>query len=338
MKFYHILSVLAQASLIYPDHLAYSFILQTSSSFNIRDHQHSNRGWMMSQNLENTGEGNVVETNGIMIPHISFQSRLNRIEQIGKLQGVWWTSEKKEQLVEINSSYAIFDAPQNIPDAADTSHPAILYPLGGSDDIVTLRSSKLVQLSPIPQWASSPTSRNKGIISSWKKCIDPEKYWKTNVKKSIPGYEEALVNLLFGGRHWSSSPVDVVRAFIMGCQSNYFRKNTETFLALCRCRSFENPSQFYTVSSWSIVKSKFFSQDVCVIAVKVSDDKYFDFCLTREYATRSSDEKNQPHEPKSKLPPSMLYASVMDVELCLSGKSWVIDHIQESSCSNLRHK
>lgn len=303
---------------------------------------------MSQTSIGHAGEqGGGEKEDNVTTSSIPYSRRLHRIDQIEQLQGVWWTCNKEEQLVEIKSSYATFDAPQDIPQAAEkiaSSYPAIVYPLGGSDDIVTLRSLKLVQLSPVPQWSSSPTSSTRSATTtSWKKCTNPKKYWKTNIKKSILGYEHSLINLLLGGRHWSSSPVDVVRACIIGCQKNdeYFRENQNVLLALCR--SYETLSRHFSSSSgsvstsWSIVKSQFYSQDVCVIGVQMSNGTYLDFCLTREKnaSARGGDEKNQfvSEEVKStKLPPSMLFNSMMDVELCVSGKSWIIDHVHEVPC------
>ena len=91
------------------------------------------------------------------------------------------------------------------------------------------------------------------------------------------------------------------------------------------------------ISSWSIIKSHYFSPDVCTLGVKIatagSDTNvlFFELCLSRE---DTKHEKNESSETLSssfdddeKLPPSLLFNSIMDVELLVNGKTWVVDHI-----------
>lgn len=204
------------------------------------------------------------------------QGRLHhRSEQIEKIQGVWWTNEQKDQLVEIKSSYAIFDAPQK---SYISSKPpaAVVYPLGGTEEIVTLRTFKLLAahtsttcnndpdvVVDVPQWISSPTSkvsvqqREGGGISAavasssstfpWERCKDPEKYWKSS--QVIQGYEESLTALLASeGPHWSASPVDILRACIQGLQCG---NNMELVSSLCRFSLKPSPSLSSSSSSTS---------------------------------------------------------------------------------------
>ncbi len=291
----------------------------------------------------------------------SLQIMTQRIQQIEKIQGTWWTSEKKDQLVEIHSSYAIFDSPN--PNA-----PAIMYPLGGTDSIVTLRTCKLVSTTPIPQWSSSPTSKvhnrdGGGVlsvpnISVWEKCSNPAQYWKSNRQKIIPGYEVALVNLMSGGPLWSASPVDVVRASIKCFQEcadktkdrdahSHSDAAFETLLSICKCqKSIDLGLSHFTLttsSSWSIIKCQYYSPDVCILYVRISDNKgegeqqdhLFSFCLSRENRQSISrngheDEHTHPSFYSSKLPPSLQYDTPMDIELCVQGKVWMLDHIRRA--------
>jgi hypothetical protein len=176
------------------------------------------------------------------------------------MQGVWWTSEQKDQLVEIRSSYAIFDAFQNTyVSTTSPMPPAVAYPLGGTDDIVTLRTFKLLvprtnnNVDDItPQWVPSPTSKvsvHRGggtaigtespsiqTVSptsttsfGWERCTNPETCWKSD--RVVQGYEESLTTLLASeGPHWSASPVDVLRTIMKGVQSD----NSDLVDSLCR--------------------------------------------------------------------------------------------------------
>lgn len=174
------------------------------------------------------------------------QQRPHRTQQIESMQGVWWTTEQKEQLVEIRSSYAIFDALQNTyVSSTSPMPPAVAYPLGGTDDILTLRTFKLDASKSTKrslQWIASPTSKVSvqrgggtaiGIESpsiqmvsptsttslAWKRCTNPDEFWKSD--KVVQGHEECLGNLLESeGPHWSASPVDVLRTCLKGIQSN----------------------------------------------------------------------------------------------------------------------
>ena len=315
------------------------------------------------------------------------QQRPHRTEQIERIQGVWWTSENREQLVEIKSSYAIFDAPQkSYVSTTSAMPPAVAYPLGGTEDIVTLRTFKMVVPTPseenavVPEWIPSPTSKvsvQRGGGSAigttgqrvspsysstfqWERCTDPESRWKSD--RVVQGFEANLTTLLASeGPHWSASPVDVVRACIEGLQSN----NQGLVHSLCRFswevastsssssssvnigrkgmddEALESVSDYFAsadgISSWSIIKSHYFSPDVCTLGVKIatagSDTNvlFFELCLSRE---DTKHEKNESSETLSssfdddeKLPPSLLFNSIMDVELLVNGKTWVVDHI-----------
>ena len=350
------------------------------------------------------------------------QGRLHRSEQIEKIQGVWWTSEQKDQLVEIKSSYAIFDAPQKSYISSTSSissmkpPAAVVYPLGGTEEIVTLRTFKLAHTTcttctsasadhddpvvaavVIPQWISSPTSKvsvqqrgggggGTAAASSsssstflWERCKHPEEYWKSG--QVIQGYEESLIALLASeGPHWSASPVDVLRACIQGVQGD----NMELVSSMCRFSLKSSPSlsssssttsvnigrrninsnseaviglsNYFAstkgVPSWSIVKCHYFFPDVCTLRVKIgtattsgsnnssSDgNKSFEFCLSREKkkkmkkANRTTKASESESSPSNKLHPSLLFDSIMDVELLVNGKTWAIDHIHAcSSC------
>lgn len=284
-------------------------------------------------------------------------SLLRRTEQIEKLQGTWWTSERKQQLVQINSSYAIFDCAPQCTSRKGTQR-AVMYPLGGTDEIVTLRTFKLVSTYPIPQWAPSPTSKenskkhqynvnkkeeksNKKDSSSsnsfcWELCANPEKYWKSNRNQApIPGYEESLSNLIqSGGPIWSSSPVDIVRACIKGVQSG----NIDLVSSVCRFQPLSKSRHsrsnqksrmalfdFATISSWSIARYHHYSPDVCTLHIKIDEkggaelkSQYYEFRMSRD-DDRGAD---------SKLPPSLSFDSVLDIKLCVEGKVWRIDNIQ----------
>mmetsp|Transcript_14719 Transcript_14719/g.30444 ORF Transcript_14719/g.30444 Transcript_14719/m.30444 type:complete len:413 (-) Transcript_14719:284-1522(-) len=318
------------------------------------------------------------------------QQRPRRTEQIERIQGVWWTSENREQLVEIKSSYAIFDAPQkSYVSTTSAMPPAVAYPLGGTEDIVTLRTFKMEVPTPsednavVPEWIPSPTSKvsvQRGGGSAigttgqrvspcysstfqWERCTDPENCWKSD--RVVQGYEANLTTLLASeGPHWSASPVDVVRACIEGLQSN----NQGLVHSLCRFswgvastsssssssssssvnigrkgmdnEALESVSDYFASadgpSSWSIVKSHYFSPDVCTLGVKIAtagsdtNGPSFEFCLSREdtkHKKRESSESSSLLDYGEKLPPSLLFNSVMDVELLVNGKTWVIDHI-----------
>jgi len=320
-------------------HVAYSFLQPPSMFFPI-----SSTSLGVSEKLindQNDGETKDFHVPSSSSPYSSSSSRrLHRAKQIESLQGIWWTSDQKDQLVEINSSYAIFDAPQHVK---NSNALAIMYPLGGTDDIVTLRTCKLVSTTPIPQWTSSPTTkihRRAGKttnVSCWEKCKYPKQYWRSNPEKTVPGYEDSLVNLIHGGPFWSASPVDVVRAFIKCFQGKgHAATNYETLASLCNWRSstYIGLSHFATISSWSIVKCYYYSPDVCTISVKMicnsgdDHDQFFDFHLTRGDNKNNNDESNG-YRHGSKLPPSLLFDSTMDVELCVNGKSWVVEHVYE---------
>jgi hypothetical protein len=169
---------------------------------------------------------------------------------------VWWTSEERDQLVEIRSSYAIFDAlQQSYVSTTSPMPPAVAYPLGGTDDIVTLRTFKLAvphenndddgddgEGIEVPQWISSPTSkvsvhRGGGTAIGtespsiqavtptpstsflWERCTNPDECWKSD--RVIQGYEQSLTTLLASeGPHWSASPVDVLRACLKGVRDD----------------------------------------------------------------------------------------------------------------------
>ena len=187
------------------------------------------------------------------------QQRPHRTQQIESIQGVWWTSEEKDQLVEIRSGYAIFDVMQKTyVSSTSPMPPAVAYPLGGTNDIVTLRTFKLEV--PIPsengevacQWVPSPTSKVSvqrgggtaiGVESPsvqmvsptsstsflWERCTNPQEFWKSD--RVVQGYEESLTTLLSSeGPHWSASPVDVLRACMRGIQSD----DMDSVDALCR--------------------------------------------------------------------------------------------------------
>lgn len=337
--------------------------------------------------------------------HIMQLQRPHRTKQIERIQGVWWTSEQKDQLVEIKSSYAIFDAPQkSYVSSTSPLPPAVAYPLGGTDDIVTLRTFKLGvvannegskdgddETTVVPEWIASPTSRvsvqqQQGTTSStsssstllgtepptnapttflWERCSDPQDHWKSD--RVVQGYEESLTTLLASeGPHWSASPVDVLRACIQGVQCddmdlvfslcrfvlgpsprasernregrNNSNKNREALLAL---------SNYFAradgVSSWSIVKSHYFSPDVCTLRVAFSgiasrDNDHscpsFEFCLARDARKKNNNNNSNTcrsssssSSSRNKLPASLLFNSIMDVELLVKGKTWAIDHI-----------
>lgn len=190
------------------------------------------------------------------------QERAHRNEQIESVQGVWWTSEKKDQLVEIRSSYAIFDVVQKTyVSSTSPMPPAVAYPLGGTKDIVTLRTFKLVTPSSsgsIPEWTPSPTSkvsvqRGGGTAIGtespsiqtvsptpttclrWIKCESPELSWRSDWV--VQGYDENSVATLeaSGGPHWSACPVDVLRACMKGVASKDYRsRGSDLVNSLCR--------------------------------------------------------------------------------------------------------
>ena len=195
----------------------------------------------------------------------SIQQRPHRIEQIDNIQGVWWTSEPKDQLVEIRSSYAIFDVMQKTyVSSTSPMPPAVAYPLGGTDDIVTLRTFKLAVPLPlhngdwIPEWIASPTSKVTvqrgggtaiGIESpsvqtvsptpstslTWIRCDNPDEFWRSD--RVVQGYDErSLITLeSSGGPHWSASPVDVIRACMKGAMSNdYPSGGNDLVNSICR--------------------------------------------------------------------------------------------------------
>uniref|UniRef100_A0A7S3Q9B8 Uncharacterized protein n=1 Tax=Chaetoceros debilis TaxID=122233 RepID=A0A7S3Q9B8_9STRA len=393
----------------------------------------------------------------------STSRRPHRTEQIEKLQGIWWTSEQKDQLVQINSSYATFDAPQrkqgtststNNTGTNTASPPAVVYPLGGTDEIVTLRTFKLLPSSTSttsksrsrrssrnnhphhhhhdyhhhhddnngdgdgdisPQWISSPVSQDQASrqehamkissCSTWERCTDPQRYWMSERQQPhsrshvIPGYEPSLITLMMnGGPHWSSSPVDVVRACIKGVQIEDFELLSSLHqyyyhydVSDVNSVNVNNPisigaekgqgrggkgmgmgmgmgmvtllTNFTSISSWSIVKYHHYSPDVCIVHVELqnnsnhkqsgsggggihsnhhhghgNDDQRsqsqsqtqtcctrtcFEFCLSRDM---------QGARRESKLPPSLLFDSMTDIELCVKGKVWAIDHVHMLVC------
>jgi len=256
---------------------------------------------------------------------LSTSSADSRSEQIKKIQGIWWTSPERNQLVEINSSYAIFDIPNAFQ---DSNSPAILYPLGGTNEVVTLRTCKLLSTSPTLQWSSSPTSKHQETISCWEKCANPDEHWKSDCQKIIPGYEKALVNYICGGPVWHASPVDVVRSCIR-CVQNQKEKadidaNVEILEALCNEGSnscIKQITELGSIMMWSIVKCNFQSPDICTLLVKISCgeiDQFIYFCLSR--VKRSA-------EYTSKLPTSLIYNTPMDIDLYLNGKVWMLEKI-----------
>lgn len=288
------------------------------------------RHWRSSLFVSENGSRNSVHI-GKDTSSCSKQQRLHRTDQIERLQGIWWTSDQQDQLVHINSSYAIFDNHQ----MQETSSPPVMYALGGTDDIVTLRTFKLSSFenNSSPQWVSSPVSKantsmqRRQVVDTWERCLDVEKYWKSDFDDPkgviVPGYEESLALLLMaGGSHWSSSPVDIVRACIKGAQSNNARlmsssvvesaSNKRGIVALSNCAA--------STTAWSIVKCSHFSPDVCVIQVSIGESfRKFQFCLSRD---------GDRERLESSLPPSLLFDSTVDIELCLKGKVWMIDHIR----------
>ncbi|VEU43049.1 unnamed protein product [Pseudo-nitzschia multistriata] len=311
------------------------------------------------------------------------QQRLNRNDQIERIQGVWWTSENREQLVEIKSSYAIFDAPQqSYVSTTSTMPPAVAYPLGGTDDIVTLRTFKLVAptkviseenatVDAVPEWIPSPTSKvavqrgggsaigttgqkvspSSSSAFRWELCTDPEGKWKSD--RVVQGFEENLTTLLASeGPHWSASPVDVVRACIEGIRSNnlelvhslcLFQSEMEETSEICSGKKAKDNEVLEILAdhfadaerplSWSIVKSHYFSPDVCTLSVQIASAGTFDFCISRADKARRGEGQGtcSPSKRRDKLSPSLLFDSITDVELLVNGKTWEIDHIVRSS-------
>mmetsp|Transcript_14307 Transcript_14307/g.33307 ORF Transcript_14307/g.33307 Transcript_14307/m.33307 type:complete len:420 (-) Transcript_14307:176-1435(-) len=208
----------------------------------------------------------------------STQQRPNRIEQINNIQGVWWTSERKDQLVEIRSSYAIFDVMQNTyVSSTSPMPPAVAWPLGGTDDIVTLRTFKLSLPSLshygdwIPEWIASPTSKVSvqrgggtaiGIESpsvqtvsptpttslTWIRCDNPDECWRSD--RVVQGYEERSLTTLecSEGPHWSASPVDILRACMKGVMSGDYSRDGDD-LVNCLCRFSELPEAVAAVAA-----------------------------------------------------------------------------------------
>lgn len=286
----------------------------------------------LSMSEKNSSRNNSVRI-GEDTSSCSKQQRPRRTDQIDRLQGVWWTSDQRDQLVHITSSYATFDNHQ----MQETSSPPVMYTLGGTDHIVTLRTFKLLlssESNSSPQWVSSPVSKastsmqRRQVVDTWERCLDVEKYWKSNnfhdlKGATVPGYEESLSLLLMsGGSHWSSSPVDIIRACIKGAQSKNARlvssavvesaSNERGILALTNCTA--------STTAWSIVKCSHFSPDVCVIQVSIGESfQKFQFCLSRD---------QDRERLESRLPPSLLFDSTADIELYLKGKVWMIDHIR----------
>ena len=227
-----------------------------------------------------------------------------RTKQIERMQGVWWTSEQKDQLVEIRSSYAIFDAFQNTY-VSTTSQmpPAVAYPLGGTDDIVTLRTFKLLVPTPIPsdlknsndaneiapQWVPSPTSKvsvqrgggtaigtespsiqtvspTSTTSFGWERCTNPETSWKSD--RVVQGYEESLTTLLASeGPHWSASPVDVLRTIMKGVESD----NSDLVDSLCRFSIDSPPKEAVSAGSGVNIGRKNSNRDALL-----SISEYFD--------------------------------------------------------------
>lgn len=72
----------------------------------------------------------------------------------------------------------------------------------------------------------------------------------------------------------------------------------------------------------SIQQYTHYSPDACVVQAKVGGPprKLFQFCLSRD--------EGRERRASSSLPYSLLFDSAMDVELCLKGKVWTIDHIR----------
>lgn len=268
--------------------------------------------------------------------------RMHRTEQIEMLQGVWWTSDTRDQLVRITSSYAIFDAPQS-----HESSPPVMYPFGGTDEIVTLRTFKLDTASLSgddkrysslsPNWISSPISKVRASSSdsqlstptssaTWERCTNIETHWQSKQNGFIPGYEASLTTLIMsGGSHWSSSPVDIVRACISifkgGAQGGHLSLSSLVVESESNKREMAIlPNVLSTSSSLHIVKYHHFSPDVCTVLVQISGNKLrnFQFCLSRD----------KQRVVESKLPTSLLYDSVADIELCAKGKVWMVDHVR----------
>ena len=116
-------------------------------------------------------------------------------------------------------------------------------------------------------------------------------------------------------------------------------------------------TNFTSISSWSIVKYHHYSPDVCIVHVELKNSNHkqsgsggmhsnhhhghgtddqrsqsqsqtqtcctrtrtcFEFCLSRE---------REGARRESKLPPSLLFDSMTDIELCVKGKVWAIDHV-----------
>lgn len=195
----------------------------------------------------------------------STQQRPHRIEQIENIQGVWWTSEQRDQLVEIRSSHAIFDVMQKTyVSSTSPMPPAVAYPLGGTDDIVTLRTFKLAVSSPsqngvfFPEWIASPTSKVSvqrgggtaiGIESpsvqtvsptpttslTWIRCDNPDECWRSD--RVVQGYEEQSLSTIESseGPHWSASPVDILRACMKCVMSKDYTSGCNDLVdSLCR--------------------------------------------------------------------------------------------------------
>lgn len=116
-----------------------------------------------------------------------------------------------------------------------------MYPLGGTDHVVTLRTCKLVDITPAPIWSSSPVSGSQGRVL-WRKCNDDDcrqLLLGTNLRM-VPGYEQTSLSKLPA---WSASPVDVTQ--------DYFQK--------------------LGIKEWTIKKCHYFSQDVCSLHVYIEN-------------------------------------------------------------------
>jgi len=271
-----------------------------------------------------------------------------RIDQIEKLQGVWWTSNKREQLVNITSSFTIFDS----------SPMRVMYPFGGTSSIVTLRTFKLAQINKDTAcWTSSPLSKTAqqhdtgqlDLLGAdlpqaptqqyWTRCTkkDEQMNWRSDGRNPvIPGFEQSLSSfMVMGGPNWSSSPADIVLACIKGAQYNKL-----DFVSSCLSSTNLNEKRRYCsilsekfgtddgiASSWSIIKYHHFSSDVCTFTIKVDagsekqqqrEQQLLQFCLSRQ-------KKMERGTPS--ILPTRLYDTFVDIELLAHGKMWMVDRI-----------